>query len=184
MVVANSGTTEQSRKEKGKEKQEAFASASFVVMAARIIAAAGASTCLSANPTPCSPRTSILLAIGTRTATTLRKRSGVSIFRRGLAERGFNLSFQSSGALVGGRVVRASGALVDMAGNLGKLKKEEVLQVYEDVEELSVSLAAHVARVAEDAIAAHGAFSVVLSGGSLIKTLGLVDLGFWMLASV
>jgi len=61
-----------------------------------------------------------------------------------------------------------------MAGNLGKLKKED-LQVYQDADELSVSLAAHVARVAEDAIAAHGAFSVVLSGGSLIKTLGLVN---------
>jgi len=61
--------------------------------------------------------------------------------------------------------------VVDMAGNLGKLKKED-LQVYQDAEELSLSLAAHVARVAEDAIAAHGAFSVVLSGGSLIKTLG------------
>ena len=58
-----------------------------------------------------------------------------------------------------------------MAGNLGKLKREE-LQVYEDVGSLSGSLAAHVADVSSAAIEAHGAFSVVLSGGSLIKTLG------------
>lgn len=74
--------------------------------------------------------------------------------------------FRSRG-LVGRVGVRG----LEMAANLGKLKREE-LQVYEDVESLSVSLAAHVAHVASAAIQAHGAFSVVLSGGSLIKTLG------------
>lgn len=58
-----------------------------------------------------------------------------------------------------------------MASNLGKLKRDD-LHVYQDVDLLSVSLAKHVAGVAEESIAARGAFSVVLSGGSLIKTLG------------
>lgn len=59
---------------------------------------------------------------------------------------------------------------IGMAG-LGKLNKEEELQVYPNVEELSVSLAAHVADVSASAVEARGSFSVVLSGGSLIKTL-------------
>ena len=59
-----------------------------------------------------------------------------------------------------------------MAG--GKLSRADHLQVYDDVPALTVSLAAHVANVAAAAIEARGAFSVVLSGGSLIKTLGFV----------
>jgi 6-phosphogluconolactonase len=59
-----------------------------------------------------------------------------------------------------------------MAPSLGKLNRAEHLQVYDDVGSLSVSLAAHVAGVAAAAVEARGAFSVVLSGGSLIKTLG------------
>jgi hypothetical protein len=66
--------------------------------------------------------------------------------------------------------VRATGTGIGMAG-LGKLNKEEELQVYPNVEELSVSLAAHVADVSASAVEARGGFSVVLSGGSLIKTL-------------
>lgn len=66
--------------------------------------------------------------------------------------------------------VSATGTGTAMAG-LGKLSKEEELQVYPNVEELSVSLAAHVANVAASAVEARGVFSVVLSGGSLIKTL-------------
>lgn len=52
------------------------------------------------------------------------------------------------------------------------MAKEEELQVYENVEELSVSLTAHVAQVAQVAVEATKAFSVVLSGGSLVKSLG------------
>ena len=56
-------------------------------------------------------------------------------------------------------------------GSMGKLKREE-LQVYETAEELTVSLAEHVAHVSAEAVKARGVFTVVLSGGSLIKMLG------------
>jgi 6-phosphogluconolactonase len=52
------------------------------------------------------------------------------------------------------------------------LDKDLHLQVYENVEELSDSLAEHVAQLSASAVKDRGAFTVVLSGGSLIKTLG------------
>ncbi|CAM6049478.1 unnamed protein product [Sphagnum compactum] len=72
--------------------------------------------------------------------------------------------------------------------SFGKLDKDLHLQVYENVEELSDSLAEHVAQLSASAVKDRGAFTVVLSGGSLIKTLGklceppylhTVDWGNW-----
>lgn len=53
-----------------------------------------------------------------------------------------------------------------------ELKKGVELKVYEKSGELGEDLAAYVAGLSESAIREKGSFSVVLSGGSLISTLG------------
>jgi hypothetical protein len=73
--------------------------------------------------------------------------------------------------VIPGGAASSSGAVVGMA-SFGKLDKDLHLQVYENVEELSNSLAEHVAQLSASAVKDRGAFTVVLSGGSLIKTLG------------
>ncbi|KAG0562054.1 hypothetical protein KC19_9G114000 [Ceratodon purpureus] len=108
------------------------------------------------------------LSSNSNLAARLGATSHQKVLRQGLGATGFR-----SSALVRTVVAKAGTGKVEMAGNLGKLKREE-LQVYEDGESLSVSLAAHVADVATAAIEARGAFTVVLSGGSLIKMLGKV----------
>lgn len=130
-------------------------SASFAVMAAMHACLGAAASSFLTSPS-LSAKSNFVARLGR-----ISHQSGVAVLRQGLGKR-------SSVSRV---VAKVGAGRVEMAGGLGKLKREQ-LQVYEDVEVLSVSLAAHVADVASAAIAARGAFSVVLSGGSLIKTLG------------
>lgn len=66
---------------------------------------------------------------------------------------------------------RSSGRVLAMARSV-ELKKGVELKVYEKSGELGEDLAAYVAGLSESAIREKGSFSVVLSGGSLISTLG------------
>lgn len=62
---------------------------------------------------------------------------------------------------------------MDMAAAKGKGEEKRVVKVYDSEEELAVSLAKYTAEISKKFTAERGAFTVVLSGGSLIKSLRL-----------
>ncbi|KAG5392015.1 hypothetical protein IGI04_021978 [Brassica rapa subsp. trilocularis] len=57
---------------------------------------------------------------------------------------------------------------------LGLIKTGEI-RVHENLEELSTGLVDYIAEISEASILKHGAFCIVLSGGSLISLMGLLD---------
>uniref|UniRef100_A0A0C9RZ39 6-phosphogluconolactonase n=2 Tax=Wollemia nobilis TaxID=56998 RepID=A0A0C9RZ39_9CONI len=73
-----------------------------------------------------------------------------------------------------GRVIRESSMAMSTAGDSGGggVQKRGEFRVFENVDELSTSLADYVAELSEVAVKERGAFAVVLSGGSLISLLG------------
>lgn len=51
-------------------------------------------------------------------------------------------------------------------------KDREEIRVHESLEELSIDLVDYIAEISEASIKEHGAFCIVLSGGSLISLMG------------
>lgn len=64
------------------------------------------------------------------------------------------------------------GAVGSKTGAMGSAGKRGDVKVFDGVDELATSLADYVAELSDAAVKERGAFSVVLSGGSLISTMG------------
>jgi 6-phosphogluconolactonase len=61
-------------------------------------------------------------------------------------------------------------------GASGEAESRKKLLIFDAEEDLAASLAEHTAGLSEKFVAERGAFTVVLSGGSLIKALRYLDL--------